>query len=129
MTNFLQRLQLGLWAVAIIIAVVFQLTSLTGSLAEIDSVPLYVLNLISIVLLLLGGYFAMAQRNHRLARIIVVNATVLCTELLYFLLSASGTTVMYCFLISLLLSIYAYPLEPDKEEKEETPDAPAESVE
>lgn len=118
MTKFLQRVQLGLWALAIIVCVVFQLTNINGELSTVPAIATYIFNLVGVVLVLVAGYFVMAQRKHRILRLVAVNLAILCTEALYFMMMPGGTTMMYCFLLSLLLSLAAYPV---KEPKKETP--------
>lgn len=121
MTKFLQRVQLGLWAVAIIMGVVFQFTGLKGELSGVPVIATYIFNMMGVVLLLAAGYCVLAQRKHRVLRLTAVNLTILCTEALYFMMTPSdqSTTMMYCFLVALLLSLVAYPInDPKKPEAE-----------
>ena len=110
MTKFLQRIQLVLWAAAIVVAIVYQFTG-HGELSEVPDVALYIFNLVGVVLLLGSGYLVLAQRKHRVLRLVGVNLTILCTEALYFMMTPNATTMMYCFLLALLLSLVAYPIE------------------
>lgn len=127
MTKFLQRLQLILWAVAIVLAIACQVFGLGHQLSQDSDMAQYILNMVGVVLLLTAGYFVLTKRNHRLVRIIAVNTTILCTEALYFMMSPKGTTMMYCFLVALLLSLVSYPVrEPKKEPEEEENPLPAE---
>lgn len=132
MTKFLQRLQLVLWAVAIILALVFQFSSLGGELSGDSALSTFILNMVGVVLLLVAGYFVLAQRRHRLVRLIAVNIAIFCTEALFFMMDPKGQTQMYCFLIALLLSIIAYPIRDPKKDKpaEEVPadETPVEEV-
>lgn len=117
MTKFLQRLQLILWAVAIVMAIIFQFTG-TGELSTVPAVATYIFNLVGVVLVLVAGYFVMVQRRHRILRLVTVNMGILCTEALYFMMMPMGSTMMYCFLLCLLLSLAAYPI---KEPKKDAP--------
>lgn len=119
-TKFLQYAQLVLWAVAIIMAVVIPLfTDWAEQLneAHVPAVATYIFHMISVVLLLAAGYCVLAQRRHRVLRLVVVNVAILCTEALFFMMRPDADTELYIFLIVLLLSIIAYPLrEPKKKE-------------
>lgn len=118
MTKFLQRVQLALWAVAIIVCVVFQLMDINGELRAVPAIATYIFNLVGVVLVLVAGYCVMAQRKHRVLRLVAVNLGILCTEALYFMMMPTGSTMMYCFLLCLLLSLAAYPI---KEPKKDAP--------
>lgn len=127
MTKFLQRLQLILWAVAIVMAIIFQFTG-TGELSTVPAVATYIFNLVGVVLVLVAGYFVMVQRRHRILRLVTVNMGILCTEALYFMMTPKGSTMMYCFLLCLLLSLAAYPIkEPKKDSQVEENPIPAKS--
>ena len=135
-TKFLQYAQLVLWAIAIILAVVIPLfTDWEHQLHDVPAVATYIFHMISVVLLLAAGYCVLAQRRHRVLRLIVVNVAILCTETLFFMMRPDADTELYIFLITLLLSIIAYPLrEPKKNETTpeavpaEEPAAPAEAA-
>ncbi|MCQ2266518.1 MAG: hypothetical protein MJZ40_02275 [Bacteroidaceae bacterium] len=127
MTKFLQRLQLTLWAVAIVMAIIFQFTG-TGELSTVPAVATYIFNLVGVVLVLVAGYFVMVQRRHRILRLVTVNMGILCTEALYFMMTPKGSTMMYCFLLCLLLSLAAYPIkEPKNDSQVEEDPIPAKS--
>ncbi len=133
-TKFLQYAQLVLWAIAIILAVVIPVfTDWEHQLNDVPDIATYIFHMISVVLLLAAGYCVLAQRRHRVLRLVVVNVAILCTEALFFMMRPDADTELYIFLIVLLLSIIAYPLrEPKKavavEETlpAEAPAAPAE---
>lgn len=133
-TKFLQYAQLVLWAIAIILAVVIPVfTDWEHQLHDVPAVATYIFHMISVVLLFAAGYCVLAQRRHRVLRLIVVNLAILCTETLFFMMRPDADTELYIFLITLLLSIIAYPLrEPKKKEPvpetvpAEEPSAPAE---
>lgn len=113
MTKFLQRLQLILWAFAILMAIVFQFSHLQGELSNVPHLAAYIFNTVGVVLLIVSGYCSLSMKKHRVVRLVAVNTTILCTEALYFMMMPSelSTTMMYCFLIALLLSLVAYPME------------------
>lgn len=133
-TKFLQYAQLVLWAIAIILAVIIPVfTDWEHQLHDVPDVATYIFHMISVVLLFAAGYCVLAQRRHRVLRLIVVNLAILCTETLFFMMRPDADTELYIFLITLLLSIIAYPLrEPKKKEPipetvpAEEPSAPAE---
>lgn len=135
-TKFLQYAQLVLWAIAIILAVVIPVfTDWEHQLHDVPAVATYIFHMISVVLLLAAGYCVLAQRRHRVLRLIVVNLAILCTETLFFMMRPDADTELYIFLITLLLSIIAYPLrEPKKKEPvpetvpAEEPSAPVEAA-
>lgn len=135
-TKFLQYAQLVLWAIAIILAVVIPVfTDWEHQLHDVPAVATYIFHMISVVLLLAAGYCVLAQRRHRVLRLIVVNVAILCTETLFFMMRPDADTELYIFLITLLLSIIAYPLrEPKKKEPvpetvpAEEPSAPVEAA-
>ena len=135
-TKFLQYAQLVLWAIAIILAVVIPVfTDWEHQLHDVPDVATYIFHMISVVLLFAAGYCVLVQRRHRVLRLIVVNLAILCTETLFFMMRPDADTELYIFLITLLLSIIAYPLrEPKKKEPvpetvpAEEPSAPVEAA-
>lgn len=126
MTKFLQRLQLCLWAVAIILAVAIPLfTNWESQLNGLPVLATYLFNLFSVVMLLVSGYCVMIRRKKRVLKLTMVNITILFTETLYFMMRPGAQTMLYIFLIALLLSIIAYPLREPKKPEEALPAAEA----
>lgn len=121
MTKFLQRLQLALWAVAILVALGIELSGQRATLAP-SVLYQFLVNMVAVVLLLVAGYCVMAQRRHRVVRMVAVNTSLFFSEVFY-LLQVHESTLMYSALIAVLLSLASYPISEPKQD-EPTPDTP-----
>lgn len=112
----LQKAQLVLWAVAIVLAVVGLLFSDSLMLQAGNAASSYVLHLMSVALVILSGYVVLSYRKNKLLCCMVSNLAVLYTELMYLMLKtgdatpkSDNQTELYSMLIALLLSVVAFP--------------------
>lgn len=121
--NKLQKTQLVLWGIAIVLAVVGLLFSESLKLEAGSAASSYVLHLMSVALVILSGYVVLNYRKNKLLCCMVSNLAVLYTELMYLMLQSSSQTgnqtELYSVLIALLLSVVAFPAYSS------TPEAPA----
>lgn len=115
--NKLQRVQLGLWMSAVVLAIIGLIFSGSMKITGTNAAASYVFHLMSVSLMILSGYVILNFRKNVMLCAIVANIAVFYTEFLFLMLPSSGNqTELFSLLLSFLLSIYAFTLYHQEEE-------------
>lgn len=113
----LQKTQLVLWAVAIVLAAIGLIFSESLMIEASSAASSYVLHLMSVALVILSGYVVMNYRKNEVLCCMVTNLALFYTELMYLMLKSDNQTELYSLLIVMLLSVAAFPAYSRKEKE------------